>query len=288
MYENIEKDVVKVIQYSQGIEDPKLGNLFTNWRENKKFFIERFGNKLIYTYPNKISVKLTPEEKNERLKSFIFQVKYIHFYSILGEFIEQQGSESFFENKVSQEAYATNGTLIKTGTKLIKAFKHYIDSPTKLREIQDEASRLIQEDRVEGYLCFSVHPLDYLSMSDNTYNWHSCHSLKGEFRAGNLSYMQDPCTIVCYLRSEIAENKIPNFPEDILWNSKKWRMVLYMSEDHRMIFAGRQYPFDSSALMDVVYNNPNKLTIKAMKEAKEERELETLNSENLETLINSL
>ena len=43
-----------------------------------------------------------------------------------------------------------------------------------------------------------------------------------------------------------------------------------------------------SALMDVVYNNPNKLTIKAMKEAKEERELETLNSENLETLINSL
>ena len=34
-----------------------------------------------------------------------------------------------------------------------------------------------------------------------------------------------------------------------------------------------------SVLMDVVYNNPNKLTIKAMREARENRELETLNSE---------
>lgn len=43
-----------------------------------------------------------------------------------------------------------------------------------------------------------------------------------------------------------------------------------------------------SVLMDVVYNNPNKLTIKAMKEARENRELETLKTDNLETLINSL
>lgn len=43
-----------------------------------------------------------------------------------------------------------------------------------------------------------------------------------------------------------------------------------------------------SVLMDVVYNNPNKLTIKAMREARENHELETLNSENLETLISSL
>ena len=36
-----------------------------------------------------------------------------------------------------------------------------------------------------------------------------------------------------------------------------------------------------SVLMDVVYNNPKKLTLKAMKEAKESSELETLNSSNL-------
>ena len=43
-----------------------------------------------------------------------------------------------------------------------------------------------------------------------------------------------------------------------------------------------------SVLMDVVYNNPNKLTIKAMKEARENQALETLETDNLETLISSL
>ena len=43
-----------------------------------------------------------------------------------------------------------------------------------------------------------------------------------------------------------------------------------------------------SVLMDVTYNNPNKLTIKAMKDAKENHGLETLSSESLETLIESL
>ena len=43
-----------------------------------------------------------------------------------------------------------------------------------------------------------------------------------------------------------------------------------------------------SVLMEVVYNNPNKLTIKAMREAREKRELETLSADNLETLISSL
>ena len=39
-----------------------------------------------------------------------------------------------------------------------------------------------------------------------------------------------------------------------------------------------------SVLMDVAYNNPNKLTIKATREAREERELETLSSDKLESL----
>ena len=43
-----------------------------------------------------------------------------------------------------------------------------------------------------------------------------------------------------------------------------------------------------SVLMEVVYNNPNKLTIKAMRGAREKRELETLAADNLETLISSL
>lgn len=43
-----------------------------------------------------------------------------------------------------------------------------------------------------------------------------------------------------------------------------------------------------SLLMDVVYNNPGKLTLKAMKEARERKDLETLDVNNLEHIIASL
>ncbi|MBQ7041690.1 MAG: toxin-antitoxin system protein [Muribaculaceae bacterium] len=43
-----------------------------------------------------------------------------------------------------------------------------------------------------------------------------------------------------------------------------------------------------SVLMDAIYNNPNKLTLAAMKDARENRNLETLDAKNLETIIASL
>ena len=43
-----------------------------------------------------------------------------------------------------------------------------------------------------------------------------------------------------------------------------------------------------SVLMDAVNNNPNKLTLAAMKEARENRDLETLDADNLESVIASL
>lgn len=43
-----------------------------------------------------------------------------------------------------------------------------------------------------------------------------------------------------------------------------------------------------SVLMDAVFSNPNKLTLAAMKEACENRDLETLDANNLESVIASL
>ena len=43
-----------------------------------------------------------------------------------------------------------------------------------------------------------------------------------------------------------------------------------------------------SVLMDAVFSNPNKLTLAAMKEARKNRDLETLDANNLESVIASL
>jgi hypothetical protein len=136
---------------------------------------------------------------------------------------------------------------------LVKAFKFFEDNKDILYHLQSEASRIIQEDKIEGTLCFSVHPLDYLSVSCNTYNWRSCHALDGEYRAGNLSYMVDKCTMVVYLKG--ADNvNIPLFPDDVPWNSKKWRVLWYVADEMEYMFAGKQYPFESWEGMEQARN----------------------------------
>lgn len=113
----------------------------------------------------------------------------------------------------------------------------------------------MQKNKIEGYLCISVHPLDFLSLSENTHNWRSCHALDGEYAAGNLSYMMDTSTFIIYLRSD-EDVKLPNFPSTVLWNNKKWRMLMYLSQDCHMLFAGRQYPFECA---DILNNEINRL-----------------------------
>ena len=44
----------------------------------------------------------------------------------------------------------------------------------------------------------------------------------------------------------------------------------------------------ASVLMDAVFSNPNKLTLAAMTEARENRDLETLDVNNLDSVIASL
>lgn len=174
---------------------------------------------------------------------------------VLAEFIDGN-LDSFFENKVTK----TCDCEIPEGMKLVKAFKFFESNKTTLRSIQDMASQLIQENKIKGTLCFSVHPLDFLSSSENTYNWRSCHALDGEYRAGNLSYMVDDVTFMVYLKG--ADNTyIPMFPENVKWNSKKWRMLIHSAVDDEIMFAGRQYPFNSRSGIDIVLNIYNNLMI---------------------------
>ena len=38
------------------------------------------------------------------------------------------------------------------------------------------------------------------------------------------------------------------------WNSKKWRVWMFFSEDQTMLFMGRQYPFAVSQGIDIIKN----------------------------------
>lgn len=250
-YKEIQEKFNKVISYSQGIENPKTDKLFADWLEAKRDFIEAMNGKLIWEWPEPVYFELGAKEKTLRVDDFITMVAERWQNNDLANFISTE-REGFFNNQVVQQyIYPEGNVIIPQGMKLLKAFKFFEHDTKALNDIQSAASMIIQEDKIEGTLCLSVHPLDFLSASENTHNWRSCHALDGEYRAGNLSYMVDHCTVMCYLRSNRQE-KLPNFPEEVRWNSKKWRVFLYFSDRWDMLFAGRQYPFNTETGLDFV------------------------------------
>lgn len=266
----IQKQVEEVLCYAReefNDCDIHTDSLMEKWLEAKKDYIKAFGGELVYQSKNEITISLTPLEKLDKADEFINWVKqHSHLYAppCFVDFLEDN-KEGFFDNKVVRdcgyeqryhlflEGDKIQEITLRKGDKLIKSFKHFFkDAGYKgfLRTVQDKASEIIQQDKITGYLCLSVHPLDFLSASENAANWDSCHRLNGEYAAGNLSYLLDECTVMAYLKStEGNDVEISNFP--FKWNSKKWRMWLYFDKNWKFIMAGREYPYSCSRLMTI-------------------------------------
>lgn len=248
---SIQEAFNKVITYSQNIQNPQTDTLFSMWAENKSNFWKFMGEKLIYEFPQKVTLELDTATKEERKQHFFEWVN--EFSETLCDFLMSQ-KEGFYDNKTIINWHISPDEVIPAGMKINKAIGRYwknILTPIQIDTIQCEMSRLIQENKVTGILCLSIHPLDYLSLSENQHNWRSCHALDGEYRTGNLSYMLDKTTIIAYIKSD-NDTILPRFPEDILWNNKKWRCLFFFDMKRGLVYAGRQYPFFSKNALDLV------------------------------------
>lgn len=246
--------VIKTSQHFPKTLSLNTENILQDWLKAKEQFIEKMNGNLFYISEEPVSFELDLHSKEKKYSDFLDLI-YSHYQNDkLYTFLTKIPIEDFFNNIMSKEYISRQEDIrIPKGYKVIKAFKFFISSPNVLKDIQSEASRILQENSVNGYLCFSVHPLDFLSASENTYNWRSCHALDGEYRSGNLSYLMDSSTVICYLTSK-KPVALPHFPKDLLWNSKKWRVWFHFSSDKNMLFAGRQYPFFSETGINLLKN----------------------------------
>ena len=265
------QQVKHILDYNTKTSCEHVSELIDIWEKNKEDFIEMFHGDLIYETEIPLTFYLQEEDKKTMYQSFLDWLDTNYTWDdienadlgALYDFISLAGIDDFFDNKTSKDIKVvmwSNRTedklieeIIPSHSKVVKNFKRFIQDKQLLHKIQDKASEFIQKEKVEGYLCFSVHPLDYLSISENTLNWRSCHALDGDYCAGNLQYMTDHCTVVCYLKSD-KETYIPRF-NGIPWNNKKWRMLLFFNETQDMIFAGRQYPFNVTTSLPVIHDN---------------------------------
>lgn len=240
-YCDIQEKFNKAISYSQHIklEDLRTDQLFSQWATNKEKFYKAFGNKLIYELSEPVSFALSENFKDKTFDKFLDFVFFKYDRSLILQQFLIDNKEAFFDNKVTfiKEEYPKD---INIGMKISKAFKFFV-SKRDLKYIQEEYSRILQVKSITGTLCLSIHPLDYITISENNDNWRSCHALDGEYRAGNLNYMADKTTVIAYLKHK--EDSVLERLGSLEWNSKKWRCLLFISEYNNMIAMGKHYPF---------------------------------------------
>lgn len=101
-------------------------------------------------------------------------------------------------------------------------------------------SRYTNQKELHGNLCLSIHPLDYMTMSDNDSGWDSCMSWaeQGDYRAGTVEMMNSLYVVVAYVESE---HKQATFAGSITWNNKKWRELFLVTPN--LITEIKPYPY---------------------------------------------
>ena len=107
-------------------------------------------------------------------------------------------------------------------------------------------SQILNQKKLEGTLCLSIHPLDFMTMSDNNEDWSSCMSWDNDgcYRIGTVEMMNSPYVVMAYLKSDNCYYYINN----LKWNSKKWR-CLYIVEPNQIITSIKGYPYYNESLL---------------------------------------
>ena len=129
----------------------------------------------------------------------------------------------------------------------------------EFEDFRNQHSRIIQNKKTSGTLTLSIHPMDYMTMSDNCSDWTSCMSWAeyGCYRHGTVEMMNSPCVLVAYLASDNTTYYIGSGKE---WNNKKYRQLVIV--DPAFITTVRPYPNENTALDEAIISWVQELMIK--------------------------
>lgn len=130
--------------------------------------------------------------------------------------------------------------------KLFSAFG--IDN-SSLEKFRIAHSMAIGKTKVDATLCLSIHPMDYMTMSDNDCDWSSCMSWEdnGCYRQGTVEMMNSPCVIMVYTKTK--ENM--TLGRGYEWNSKSWRTLLIVKDNLICNIKGYPYQHDEAVKLTI-------------------------------------
>lgn len=255
----------------------KLGYFLDDWKTNKgKYLFRLFGDNLI------LRKKITYQKDNQVIEDDLKQVLendvMIHFYNKLDWAYYRMPSSSrrdaYFYGDSSISSLFTTACLLSncyTGPtikmpiddthtltltngarpcRILGKLANILGMDQEWETVRIKISQILNQRTLEGDLCLSIHPADYLTASLNTCGWESCMNIDGGcYRSGILEMMNSPCVVVAYLT---AKDDMPLGDSDNIcyWNNKKWREFFIVDPD--VISGIKGYPYWNRTFEDTV------------------------------------
>ena len=255
--------------------------LLRYWANAKSDFFKMFGEKLIleekisYTEDRTVLAEKIYREL-DNYKTPIGNFKY-NFYEILGKtsnpsmnearynFVDMFNCATLVENVYNGLPFilehAGQTLKIETGCKPVKMLGKIAKmfDIEGFEEFRIAHSQLLNTAKITGTLCLSIHPLDFMTLSDNTSDWTSCMNWSdGCHRQGTVEMMNSPNVIVAYIKS----SKSMHMPGGGEWSNKKWRELFIVDGD--IITEIKPYPYINTAVTKIILDklknmveNPN-------------------------------
>jgi DNA-directed RNA polymerase subunit RPC12/RpoP len=120
-------------------------------------------------------------------------------------------------------------------------------------------SQILNQKKLKGNLCLSIHPLDFMTMSDNASGWSSCMSWEdgGCYRMGTVEMMNSPMVLCAYLTGSAQMT----MPDGTNWNNKKWRELYIVTPE--IITNVKSYPYFNENLSREVLAWVKELAVEA-------------------------
>lgn len=139
---------------------------------------------------------------------------------------------------------------MRTSKAVKKLMELYPQDEKKFEKFRLAHSKVLTGRNYKCELCLSIHPLDYMTMSDNAHNWSSCMSWGegGAYRGGTLECMNSTNTLVAYLHSPDEKYYLAS-KSDLYWNDKKWR-CLFIADEYA-ITSVKDYPYHNEGLLKI-------------------------------------
>lgn len=272
--------------YKYGVKEKNfigLENYLKDWNESKKKLFRLLGNQFQVRVP--FNYKKNDNELRQELQNLICESNFIHSLRRFLRKMENHNEDNINESALdafwcltyidcflkdefpySVKFKLNNGKTfqVQQGMKPIRVLAKIVNAfPENFIKDDFEKFRIahsmcLNDKEVKGNVVISIHPFDYITMSDNDSDWSSCMSWTddGCYHIGTIEMMNSNNVLCAYIESKNS-SFIFDKDRNLAWNNKKWRQLFYITPD--ILVSGKPYPYVNDDITLFILNEIKKL-----------------------------